>query len=128
MQSLRVMAHRFCIVLLFFQFVTGLALAAVANPRSLLEDLGARLQQARSLPVGAETKFRCPDDLNQFKGVSMAIVSAALSKPDFEVGNEHSYFLTSPVPAGQKGGGFPELTFFSNSSGNVERVTCYYSK
>jgi hypothetical protein len=99
-----------------------------AEPGTVLKHLGARLKQARSLPVGSKTGFTCPENLDQFKGVAMATVFSALTKPDYENDNEHTYFLTSPVPPGQRGGGFPELTFVETKSGIVERATCHYAR
>jgi hypothetical protein len=104
------------------------ASGTAAEPRKTLEELGARLKQARSLPVGSQTAFTCPENLDQFKGVSMAVVLNSLGKPEYDAGTSHTYFLTSQVPPGQRGGGFPELTFSVNQSGFVEGVTCYYAK
>jgi hypothetical protein len=114
------------VVALVTLVAVGVSVAADTNP--LLTQLGEDLKVARSLPMGAKTSFRCPEHLDQLKGIAMASVLAALSKPDYENGDAHSYFLTSPTPPSQKGGGFPEITFFSSKSGTVERITCFYSR
>ena len=116
------------LILLFLLVVTSPDVTPAAEQHLLLETLGANLRHARSLQTGAKTSFRCPENLEQLNGISMASVFVFLSMPDFESGNEHSYFLTSPVPSGQKGGGFPEITFVSTQSGTVERVRCSYAK
>jgi hypothetical protein len=99
-----------------------------ADTPPLLKQLSAELTTARALPVGAKTAYRCPAGLDQLKGVSFATVVAALPKPDYESTGVASYFLTSPVPPGQRGGGFPEITFSSGASSVVEKITCFYSK
>lgn len=102
--------------------------AADSQGISYLSALGPKLKEARALPVGAVTAFRCPADLQQFKGVPVSAVLSSLSVADYQAGNQFSYFLTAPVPPDQRGGGFPELTFFSSPSGTIEHATCAYSK
>ena len=92
-------------------------LSAAPERATALDELGANLRQARSLPVGTKTSFGCPEGLEQFTGVSMASVLAALSKPDFEVGNQYSYLLSSPIPPGQRGGGILRSRSFQTGQG-----------
>ncbi|MFZ2989156.1 hypothetical protein [Ideonella sp.] len=106
--------------------VAGLALASDTNP--LLAQLSADLAKARELPVGAKTPYRCPAKLDQLRGVDFATVLATLPKPDDENSSSVSYFLTSPVSTGQRGGGFPEITFTRSKTGTVGQITCVYSK
>jgi hypothetical protein len=106
--------------------MAGLAMASDTHP--LLSQLSADLAKARALPMGTKTSYRCPSKLERLKGVTLTAVLAALPKPDSEYAGSVSYFLTSPVPPGQKGGGFPEITFVSGKSGIVEQITCIYSK
>jgi hypothetical protein len=106
--------------------IAGFAMAADIHP--LLAQLSADLAKVRALPVGTKTSYRCPAKLDQLKGATFAAVLAVLPKPDHEDSGSVSYFLTSPVPTGQKGGGFPEITFVQGKSGRVEQITCFYSK
>lgn len=106
--------------------MSGLAVAA--DIHGLLSQLNADLAKARALPMETKTHYRCPANLDKFKGVKFAMVLAALPKPDYEEAGSVSYFLTSPVPPNQRGGGFPEITFVPNKSGEVGRVTCFYSR
>jgi hypothetical protein len=101
-----------------------------------LAKLGRELRHLRSLPVGAPTSASCPKDLSRFTGLQKKQITDALGAPDYtEDGSvnasrrvEWSYFFTSPVPEGQVGGGFPELTFVFGRNGRVVRTTCYYSR
>lgn len=106
--------------------VAGLALAADTLP--LLTQLRADLERARALPIGEKTSYHCPAGLDQLKGVRLTTIMAALPKPDYENSNSVSYFLASPVPHGQRGGGFPEVTFISSASGTVTQITCFLAK
>jgi len=104
------------------------SLALAADIPTFLSQLSTDLARARTLPVGAKTSYRCPAKLDQLKGVTFTTVLAALPKPDYENSGSVSYFLTSPVPSGQRGGGFPEITFTPSKTGTVEQITCFYSK
>jgi hypothetical protein len=125
---LNVMKSAGTLASLFSLLAAASACAEDSPGVSYLSELGPKLQHARSLPVGAKTTFLCPADLDQSNDIPMKVVVSALAAPDYEAVNQHSYFLTSPIPADQRGGGFPELTFFSSSTGRVERPTCFYSK
>ena len=105
---------------------TGLAAGAELHP--LLEKLRADLLEARGLPVGAETSYRCPTDLQRLKGIKLVTITSAFPKPDFQTATSAVYFLTSPVPFGQMGGGFPQIAFIAGKSGVVEDITCYYAR
>lgn len=108
-------------------FLIVVALSAnAAHP--LLVQLQRQLNEARALPVGTKTSYRCPDDLELLKGTPIAQVRTFLGKPDFEERKSMSFFLTSPVPLGQKGGGFPEITFHLTASDEIESATCYYAR
>jgi hypothetical protein len=102
--------------------------AAYAQPDKVLAGLAASLQKARAMPVGAPTSFRCPPGLEQLRGLPLSSVLTALSKPDYQNGSEYFYFLSSPIPQGQLGGGHPEIGFYSSAAGNIERVSCSYSR
>jgi hypothetical protein len=115
------------------------ATLCMAGSPAVIEDLtklGQQLRHLRSLPVGAPTSARCPENLSRFSGLEKKQITDALGAPDYtEDGSvnasrrvEWSYFFTSPVPEGQVGGGFPELTFIFGRNGRVMRTTCYYSR
>ncbi|MFG6485854.1 hypothetical protein ACG04R_04165 [Roseateles sp. BYS78W] len=118
-----------------------MAQAAAADLHPLLAQLSADLTRARSLPMGTRTDYACPANLDQLNGFKLVEVVAALPKPDFEMKNSAgffptsfeagasaSYFLTSPTPAGRRGGGFPEISFIADTSGTVRKITCHYSR
>ena len=118
-----------------------MAQTAAADLHPLLAQLRADLARARSLPIGARTNYECPANLDQLKGVRLVEVVAALPEPDFELKNSAgffppsfeagasaSYFLTSPIPQGQRGGGFPVISFIADKSGTVRNITCHYSR
>jgi hypothetical protein len=107
-------------------FMTSLTMAASTD--FLLSQLSTELINARALPLGVKTFYQCPATLDHLKGISYTSLMLALPKPDYESNGAASYFLTSPVPPEQKGGGFPEITFIFDSLGVVEKVTCFYSK
>ena len=104
------------------------AAASAATGDSLLEQLKQQLLQARAMPAGATTSYRCPDNLDSLKGKRGTDIRTALGSPDFEQEGAFSYFLSSPVPAGQRGGGFPQITFHPTKDGQVERITCHYAR
>jgi hypothetical protein len=102
--------------------------AAYSQSDTVLGSLAADLKQARAMPVGAKSSFSCPSRLEQLTGLPKSTVMTALGKPDFEDGSRYTYFLGSPVPKGQRGGGHPEIKFYSSASGTVERVSCSYAR
>ena len=101
-----------------------------------LATLSRQLRHVRSLPVGTPTALSCPQDLGRFRGLHKRQIAAALGIPDYtpeddskwRKSREWCYFFTSPVPKGQLGGGFPELTFIFDRNERVVRTTCYYSR
>ena len=109
-----------------------------ASPTALddLAKLGRQLRHVRSLPVGTPTDLSCPQELGRFTGLQKSQIADTLGAPDYSPGGppksrrslEWCYFFTSPVPAGQVGGGFPELTFIFDRNERVVRTTCYYSR
>ena len=119
---------------LLLTFILTIALCAVtecpAQGAPSLEALGAELKAERLLTVGTPTHSRCPGDLAIFAGLKMQNLTTTLGTPDYVGRNDGgwSYFFTSPIPFGQHGGGFPELTFFFNANGIVTNATCYLSK
>jgi hypothetical protein len=102
--------------------------AVAATPERTLELLGAQLRSTRALPSGSHAQIRCPDELNNLRGVAMAEIKSALGTPDFESGVRSSYFFTAPLPSAQRGGGFPVLTFVNASTGRVSHASCVYAK
>jgi hypothetical protein len=71
--------------------------------------------------------------------MNIATILDRLGPPDFatrEISNtpnsapatKWTYFFTSPVPAGRRGGGFPELTFVFGADNQVVEVSCHYSR
>ena len=109
-----------------------LTCVCVAASSAVLEELaklGRQLRHVRSLPVGTPTDLSCPQDIGRFTGLQKTQIAKALGAPDYSPGaREWCYFLTSPVPEGQVGGGFPELTFIFDRNECVVRTTCHYSR
>jgi hypothetical protein len=106
-----------------------------ASPTALdeLVKLGRQLRHVRSLPVGTPTDLSCPQELGRFTGLQKRQIADTLGAPDYSPGDlpksrSWCYFFTSPVPEGQRGGGFPELTFIFDGNERVVRTTCYYSR
>ena len=114
------------------------AILCMAGSPDVVDDLaklGRQLRHLRSLPGGAPTSASCPKNLSRFTGLQKKQIADALGAPDYTEGGsktdkplEWSYFFTSPVPEGQLGGGFPELTFIFGRHGRVMQTTCYYSR
>lgn len=113
-------------IVLILATAQNCAIAADHNGR--LDKLGASLRYLRALPPGAKTALRCPSHLEKMRDVPVVSLVAALGKPDHVAGDDRSYYLASPAPAGQRAGGFPVITFSSTKSGIVDRVSCTYAK
>jgi hypothetical protein len=96
---------------------------------ALLKQLAAELKSMRSLPVGTPTHATCPKDSSALIGLRQQQVRSELADPDYvDSDGSWSYFFTSPVPPGQDGGGFPELTFGFDPKGVVAHVSCHYAR
>lgn len=102
--------------------------AAADGTQQFLADLAAKINQARTSPRGVSAAFSCPKDLERLVGTSIATINIMLPKADLSHEESQSYFLTGPRPPGQRGGGFPEITFHFNRAGTVEGTTCNRSK
>jgi hypothetical protein len=96
---------------------TSLSVAGQPS-ESLLQALSLELQSARSLPQGAQAAFRCPKDGAILIGTRNEAIRKALGEPDFVEPNDArgsvssprwTYSFTGVRPAGERGGGFPEL-------------------
>jgi hypothetical protein len=107
-----------------------LATSVQADPSStLLDRLAQELKSMRSHPVGTPTHSVCPKNISALMGLPQERVHVALDAPDFiDSDQSWSYFFTSPVPPGQRGGGFPQITFTFDGKGLVSHVTCYYAR
>jgi hypothetical protein len=107
-----------------------LATSVQADPSAtLLEHLARELKSTRSLPVGTPTHSVCPKNIGALVGLPQEQVHVALHAPDFiDSDQSWSYFFTSPVPPGHRGGGFPQITFTFDEKGLVSHVTCYYAR
>lgn len=107
---------------------------AARDGEAVLLELSKNLAQVRALPVGTKTNYSCPGELDSLIGITQSRVETVLPKQDWptvDSGNlkfQRSYFLTSPIPEGRRGGGFPEITIYYTERGVIERVTCYYSR
>jgi hypothetical protein len=103
--------------------------AANAQPPAPLESLAQQLQQLRALERGAPSRASCPEDTSPFVGLSQDAVRQALGEPDFvQAPGKWTYFLSSPLVQGQRGGGFPELSFTFGAQTLVAEVTCHYAR
>jgi len=102
--------------------------ATTQTPSSALDSLGRELRELRALPAGAPSKANCPRDSKQLVGLNRTEIRAALGEPDYIEEPTWTYIFTSPVPAGQFGGGFPELSMAFGGSGQVVNVACRYSR
>ena len=102
---------------------------ANAQGPTSLESLAQQLQPLRALERGAPSRASCPEDTGGFVGLSRDAVHRALGEPDFLQGpTKWTYFLSSPLKQGQRGGGFPELTFTFSAQAVVAEVTCHYAR
>ncbi|MES2316120.1 MAG: hypothetical protein V4631_01380 [Pseudomonadota bacterium] len=115
-------------LILLLLLATAQASALAAEGQVQLDKLAATLRYLRAMPPGAKSALRCPSNLEKVHGTSMATVIATIGKPDYVGSREYTYFLSSPIPAGQKGGGHPEITFFTTKGGIVNLVNCTYAK
>jgi hypothetical protein len=91
-------------------------------------ELRAMLLEARSLPLGTKTHYRCPDWQWRTIGMPREVLLDALPEPDYKEKEVVFYFLTAPRPSGQRGGGFPEVTVYFKKDGTVETIRCNYSR
>ena len=122
--------------LLFSLCIASVCVASSPTALDELTRLGQQLRHARTLPVGAPTGLSCPQQLERFAGLHKRQIADSLGKPDYtpeddakwRKSREWCYFFTSPVPKGQLGGGFPELTFIFDRHERVVRTTCHYSR
>lgn len=107
--------------------------AVKAVPDDLVE-LGKTLAKLRALPVDTASSEVCPGAPKRFNALSREEIRGALGEPDYcEPGScvgarEWSYFITAPIRAGQKGGGFPILSFVFEHSEKAESVQCEYAR
>ena len=113
-------------------FATLLCLTAPSwardGAKSLLASLGQELAALRALPVGTKTDSRCPDDTRALRGLKRSDLTQVLGEPDYIEESHWTFFFTSPIPANQVGGGFPELSFWFDLDGDVGDVKCHYSR
>lgn len=113
--------------------LVGLAIAVaavrVAHSASLIDSLGEELKVMRSLPVGSPTHGACPKSTKSLVGLGQRQVREVLGMPDFvERTGSWTYFFTSPVPEGQRGGGFPVLIFTFDRNALVGYVFCHHDR
>jgi hypothetical protein len=109
-------------------FALSVGPAVGAKPLPLIEKLRADLIEARALPAGEKTSYRCPEHLDQLQGIKLETIKSQLPRSDFHTVDSVVYFLTSPVPADQRGGGFPQIEFVAGESGVVEKAVCSYAR
>ena len=129
--QLRRWAHMSRVVPISICCLVAAAVMAGANAQvpAPLESLAQQLQQLRALERGAPSRASCPEDTRGLVGLRQDAVHRALGEPDFLQGpSKWTYFLSSPLPQGQLGGGFPELTFTFNAQAVVAEVTCHYAR
>jgi hypothetical protein len=102
--------------------------SALGEERDLLETLAIGLAHVRTLPQGSPTSYACPKDKDSLLGTSQSAIRKALGQPDYVEFSPSAwtYFFTRPVPPSQRGGGYPELTFYFGKQKAVTRVTCFY--
>jgi hypothetical protein len=113
--------------------ICSLVLVAIATanaqPLTPLESLAQQLRQLRALERGAPSRAACPEDTGAFVGLNQDVVHRALGEPDFVQGpSKWTYFLSSPLRQGQRGGGFPELSITFGAQAVVVEVTCHYAR
>lgn len=113
-------------MLLLVAIVPGMA----ATAASLIESLAAQLHELRALPMATATKAECPSGIRSLIGLNQEKVRGALGEPDVidASKNRWGYFFTSPIPLGQRGGGFPQLVFVFGSSRTVVDISCRYAR
>ena len=102
-----------------------------------LIDVCAKLKYVRSLPAGTPTRFSCPFDTHSLIGLKLDRIHSLWGDPDFvddgksqlgtHPGPRWSYTIGSPVPLAL-GGGYPELSLYYDQDGNINDVTCFYSR
>jgi hypothetical protein len=113
--------------------------SAQSQEPAALTALAEQLHQARALPASTPTHLACPTDMNQFVGLTRAILSKRLGDADYVMDGRDenppqpqmtvSYFLKSPGHANPgTTGGYPMLTFYVGSTDVIERASCSLSK
>jgi hypothetical protein len=125
------MLSRACVTIgIAWLLVAQIGCASVPASVPLLDSLAAELRSLRTLPVGASSNARCPSDTARLVGLRKSQIRDALGEPDYidRAGITWTYFFSSPIPAGQLGGGHPELSFVFETSDQVASVTCHYSR
>ena len=119
------MKVHFSLVLILF---TLSVMAKEQEVSVLLSEFRTTLLEARNLPVGEKTNYKCPKWQWMLIGKPSSMLLDTLPEADYKDGRVLSYFLTSPTPPGQRGGGFPEVTFNLGKGGKIESISCNRSK
>jgi hypothetical protein len=123
------MAVRLIVALLALAPVASAPAAEDQASAALLAQLKADLETARAYPTGYRTQYRCPEGLMVLKGMALRTVQAALPAPDWQYFGTLTYFLASPRPKSERGGGFPQIRVTSDlATGNVVGVSCAYAR
>ena len=109
-----------------------LGISAAQGQEVTLAKLATSLREVRALPEGTPTGLRCPTSTDELLAHSRQDLLTILGRPDAISKNSSAsstteiwtYFLASPQPTSQRGGGFPELAFSLAGNDRVTKVSC----
>lgn len=96
----------------------------------LLDDIAAKLKQARALPAGSPPPYPCPENLETLTGLPITAVVATLGTPPFVAlsKDSYTYFLSAPLRPGQRGGGAPQITLETDNADVIRKAGCTYAR
>jgi hypothetical protein len=98
-----------------------------AEPSAVLGELARQMAEARADPAKARSA-RCPSNAGVLAGVPLGQVLIELGQPNVSGQDNSLTYSYGRSNAGERGGGFPELTFRFNGQGVVSGVECHVAK
>jgi len=117
----------------FSAFAAALLLASLSVPAraaeasAVLGDLARQIADARADPAKARSA-RCPSNTGALVGVALGQVLIELGQPNVSGQDNSLTYSYGRSNAGERGGGFPELTFRFNGQGVVSGVECHVAR
>ena len=98
-----------------------------ADPSAVLGELARQIADARADQAKARSA-RCPSNAGTLVGVALGQVLIELGQPNVSGPDNSLTYSYGRSNAGERGGGFPELTFRFNGQGVVSGVECHVAK